>query len=269
MITAMTDSYREVLSWLRGGDMTPDPEMEDRFIDVIASMVQQRLESSENEKRAAEAARRQERRTSPGSKLSIRAIVDDMRAKGECDFTYEELMGIKPKDTAEVPVGTSEAPEEPKVWQELDSYALAMALRYIGRCAGHLLNMSQIQIILYISYGVWLARRGERLTAEHPQVWQFGPVFPRAYNRCRKDNGTGQDEYMDLLETNPEVVKFLEERFRRYAWVPAKSLTEPHTVKGTPWDDARLASPDKWGAAMSDDNIRTWFSSRLAPSSGQ
>ena len=252
----MTDNYREVLSWLRGGDMTPDPEMENRFIDVIASMVQARLQTA-----PAPAPQPRMKKAGPGSKLSIRSIVDEMRANGECDCTYEDLMGIKPKE--------EDKPVQGKAWQELDSYALAMALRYMGRRADHFLNMSQIQIILYISYGVWLARKGERLTVEHPQAWQFGPVFPRAYNRCRKDDGTGQVEYDTLASAYPEVIRFLEERFRRYAWVPAKLVTEPHTVNGTPWDGARLSSPDKWGAALSDDDIREWFSSRLAPSSGQ
>ena len=260
----MTDSYREVLSWLRGGDMTPDPEMENRFIDVIASMVQQRLESSENERRAQEAARRQERRMSPGSKLSIRHMVDEMRANGECDFTYEELMGIRPKEDSRPVAEVSQEPVQEKEWQELDSYALAMALRYLGIRVGHNLNMSQIQIMLYMSYGSWLAKSGERLTAEHPQVWQFGPVFPRAYNRCRKDNGTGQNEYEMLQQSNPEVVTMMERMFRTYAWTPAKSLTAVHVADGTPWAEAHKGSPDKWGAQIADEDIRAWFAARIA-----
>ena len=50
-----TDSYREVMALLRGGDTTPDEQMEGQFIDIVAQLVAEKLEK--NERRSAEDAR--------------------------------------------------------------------------------------------------------------------------------------------------------------------------------------------------------------------
>lgn len=92
METQVRENYREVLGWLRGGDNTPNPEMEDRFVNVIASLVQERMKTEEQQRIESEAARRQVMRNRP-SPLSLRAIVNDMYEKGETDCTYEELFG--------------------------------------------------------------------------------------------------------------------------------------------------------------------------------
>lgn len=114
-------------------------------------------------------------------------------------------MGFTPRNDPgpepEVPVETESNREESR--SEIDSFTLGRIIRYMGTAEAHPLNMSQIQIILYISYGVWLASTGERLTSEHPQVWQFGPVFPRAYNKLRKDTSDGAAEYEPILKENP------------------------------------------------------------------
>ena len=39
---------------------------------------------------------------------------------------------------------------------------------------GWKLSMSHVQIIMYIAYRAWLARKHQRLFDEYPQVWQFG-----------------------------------------------------------------------------------------------
>lgn len=261
---SMTESYREVLSWLRGGDMTPDPQMEDRFIEVMAALVQERIRTDEERRREKTAAERADRRKRLNGKVpSIRRIVDEMRAAGECDCTYEELMGLVPRK--EETHAVSDTPkEETSPAAELDSYVLAKAIAYMGVLSGHLLNMSQIQMILYISYGVWLAGKGVRLTAEHPQMWQFGPVFPRVYGRFRKNLGDGSLEYDQLKRDHPEVLEFLSVRFRRHAWTKASMLTAPHVAEGTPWAETRKNSPDKFGAVIEDDLVRAWFAERLA-----
>lgn len=155
--------------------------MEDRFLEVLASMVIQRMHDDEERRRQQVSQARKARREelAKNHPLSLRHIVDEMRKEGEIDCTYEELMGITPGNDPgpepEVPVETENNREESR--SEIDSFTLGRIIRYMGMAEAHPLNMSQIQIILYISYGVWLASTGERLTSEHPQVWQFGPVF--------------------------------------------------------------------------------------------
>ena len=125
------------------------------------------------------------------------------------------------------------------------------------------LTQSHIQTILYIAYGVRLATKNERLTLEHPQMWQCGPVFPRAYNRIRKDASDGTDEYYSLKTAHPNIFKYLENCFRRYAWTKACVLTTPHLSEGTPWSQTRKSNPDRWGVRIEDELIREWFLPRV------
>lgn len=48
------------------------------------------------------------------------------------------------------------------------------------------INMTKLQKLLYIAYGVYLSVKNERLTNEHPQAWPYGPVFPTTRNRLIK-----------------------------------------------------------------------------------
>ncbi len=183
---ATAQNYRQVLCWLRGGDTTPNPEMEDMFLDVITSMVQERMKSEEQPRIEDEARRRAEVRKNFRSPLSLRSIIDSMRENGEADFTYEELFGKQGVHTnTSQQVSDKDMKEDSP--SELDSVVIGKVFRYMGILERVSLNMSQIQLMMYISYGVWLASTGNRLMSEHPQVWQFGPVFPRAYNKIRKD----------------------------------------------------------------------------------
>ena len=252
------ESYREVFAWLRGGDTTPNPEMENRFIDIMAAMVQKRIEERAEDERLAEATRRRNARLmGVGAKLSLRALMEEegLEPSSEEETTLE----AKP-DTPSIPEETKQESDG----KGLDSIDIAKALTYIGQINDHSLNMSQLQTIMYIIYGVWLAQKGERLTAEHPQMWQFGPVFPRAYNRLKKEPGGGETEYNSLKESEPELLSYMENCFRRYGWTPATVLGNPHVSQGSPWAQARKENPDKWGAALSDTLIGKWFGERLA-----
>ena len=146
---------------------------------------------------------------------------------------------------------------------ELDSVILAKSLRHMAVIEGIDLTQSQIQTILYIAYGVRLATKNERLTSEHPQMWQYGPVFPRAYNRLRKDSTDGTDEYYSLKTDHPNIFKYLENCFRRYAWTKACILSTPHLSEGTPWYQTRKSNPDRWGVRIEDELIREWFLPRV------
>ena len=50
----------------------------------------------------------------------------------------------------------------------------------------YMMNMTKLQKLLYITYGVYMAVKGERLINEHPQAWPYGPVFPTTRNKLLK-----------------------------------------------------------------------------------
>lgn len=239
-----TDTYREVMAWLRGGDTTPDEEMEGRFIDILAQLVAEKLDS--------DPARPRRRRAGvPAYPLSLKAIMSEMGVSPDL------MRGTGPRladESQTEVVAADQSPAEP-----LDSLMAAKALRQMSLTEGMELTMSQIQAILYIAYGVWLAKHGTRLFEEHPQMWQYGPVFPRAYAKLRKDESDCREQYDILRCRYPDRFRFLSNCFRRFAWTKACILTSPHIGKGSPWAETRRSNPDRWGARIEDDLIRGWF----------
>ena len=146
---------------------------------------------------------------------------------------------------------------------ELDSVVVAKALQWMASMHDIHLNGSQIQSILYNAYGVWLATKGERLLSEHPQVWQYGPVFPRAYKHLKKNVGTGEVEYDMLQADHPSEFVFVTKCFPRFAWTSASALSCPHTASGSPWKRSLDANPEKLGSRIDDELIREWFLPRV------
>ena len=258
-----TDTYRQVMAWLRGGDATPDPEMENSFLDIMTAAVAERLIANRQEyERMARAAERAERRAHrPSGCLSIKAMLDEVRRETS-EKTESVLADGEDLPEAE-PMLQSTIQKEDVSSCELDSVILAKSLRHMAVLEGIDLTQSQIQTILYIAYGVRLATKNERLTSEHPQMWQYGPVFPRAYNRLRKDSTDGTDEYYSLKTDHPNIFKYLENCFRRYAWTKACILSTPHLSEGTPWYQTRKSNPDRWGVRIEDELIREWFLPRV------
>ena len=258
-----TDTYRQVMAWLRGGDATPDPEMENSFLDIMTAAVAERLIANRQEyERMARAAERAERRAHrPSGCLSIKAMLDEVRRETS-EKTESVLADGEDLPEAE-PMLQSTIQKEEVSSCELDSVILAKSLRHMAVIEGIDLTQSQIQTILYIAYGVRLATKNERLTSEHPQMWQYGPVFPRAYNRLRKDSTDGTDEYYSLKIDHPNIFKYLENCFRRYAWTKACILATPHLSEGSPWSDTRRSNPDRWGVRIEDELIREWFLPRV------
>ena len=258
-----TDTYRQVMAWLRGGDTTPDPEMESSFLDIMTAAVAERLIANRQEyERMARAAERAERRAHrPSGCLSIKAMLDEVRRETS-EKTESVLADGEDLPEAE-PMLQSTIQKEEVSSCELDSVILAKSLRHMAVIEGIDLTQSLIQTILYIAYGVRLATKNERLTSEHPQMWQYGPVFPRAYNRLRKDSTDGTDEYYSLKTDHPNIFKYLENCFRRYAWTKACILSTPHLSEGTPWYQTRKSNPDRWGVRIEDELIREWFLPRV------
>ena len=268
MFTVLNENGRQVISWLRGGDMTPDIQMEERFRQMIDEMVMQCIVNNRQEiMRLCNAAdRRARRERMPSSPVSIRAIM------AECGIEYNPNLlkiGQKPADLpsnideiGDLPEGNTDIPVQP---MKYDSLTFAKALVYMAQMEGRGLNMSQIQAILYIAYGVWMVTHEDRLFDEHPQAWQYGPVFPRVYSKLKKGMTDSQVQYLKLKEDSPERLSFLERCFRRYAWTSACDLAAPHKSKGTPWSQTRKENPESQTARIPDSLVREWFAERVNP----
>lgn len=248
----------EVFAWLRGGDSTPDPEMENRFLDIIAERVMVKMGvklSDEEAARHAEAERRRHRRSRmTESPISIKTIMKQIR---------EEEAQAQPALPSEESLPWENEAKPAAVPDSLDSVLVAKALQWMASTHEVSLNISQIQTILYNAYGVYLATKGERLLSEHPQVWQYGPVFPRAYKHLKKNSGNGQVEHDMLRNDSPDRYEFIRRCFMRFAWTSAGSLNAPHIAQDSPWKKTKDSNSDKLGVRIEDELIRQWFLPRL------
>ena len=127
-----TDTYRQVMAWLRGGDATPDPQMENNFFDLITAVVAERLIANRAEyERMARAAERAERRANrPSCCLSLKSMLEQVREENPMQIETvltvdDDLPEAEPvqKTSVETPDDTS---------SELDSVLLAKALRHMA-----------------------------------------------------------------------------------------------------------------------------------------
>ncbi|MBQ7899957.1 MAG: DUF4065 domain-containing protein [Bacteroidales bacterium] len=248
----------EIFAWLRGGDSTPDPEMENRFLDIIAERVMVKMGvklSDEEAARRAEAERRRQRRSRmTESPISIKTIMKQIR---------EEEAQAQPALPSEESLPWENEAKPAAVPDSLDSVLVAKALQWMASTHEVSLNISQIQTILYNAYGVYLATKGERLLSEHPQVWQYGPVFPRAYKHLKKNSGNGQVEHDMLRNDSPDRYEFIRRCFMRFAWTSAGSLNAPHIAQDSPWKKTKDSNSDKLGVRIEDELIRQWFLPRV------
>lgn len=120
------------------------------------------------------------------------------------------------------------------------------------------LGKTQMQKILFICYGVWLANKSGRLFDERPAAWPFGPVFPRVYvwYSARKPKPMTSAE-VEFWRGHPDVTQFVWAGVRKLCRVSARRLTEWSHRPGGPWRDVALSNP--WGKVIPDDRIRTFF----------
>ena len=104
------------------------------------------------------------------------------------------------------------------------------------------INMTKIQKLLYITYGVFLRVHRERLLNEHPQAWPYGPVFPATRNR--------------LLKRDLYSIAFV---FSSFGGWNAGQLSEWSHRQGSPWEETTSREGFVWGGVISDDLIYDYF----------
>jgi uncharacterized phage-associated protein len=124
------------------------------------------------------------------------------------------------------------------------------------------INVTQIQKLLYIAYGIWLvAGFGGRLTNEHPKVWPYGPVFPRTRNYFVKHapDAATESDVSEELRHDDDFNSILDLLFNNFGEWTASRLTRWSHQKGSPWDKARIRYNEEWGREIDDNDIKEYF----------
>lgn len=124
------------------------------------------------------------------------------------------------------------------------------------------LSMNFIHATLFTIYGTFLAERNARLTTEHPQMWHYGPIFPRVktqFEKVRNLITEGQQSAARIRQQDPVLSEFIKDTIRRNASRRMKDITDPMTSPSSPWGICRKENPDKWGTVLDDNEIARWY----------
>lgn len=124
------------------------------------------------------------------------------------------------------------------------------------------INMTKLQKLLYISYGVYLAVKGKRLTNEHPQAWPYGPVFPITRNKLLRCNLEEIKNYTDVSISN-DVKSCINLVFNSYGAYNASFLSAWSHKYNSPWDKTVNQKGFKWGNVIPDEYILPYFKNLL------
>ena len=129
------------------------------------------------------------------------------------------------------------------------------------------INITKLQKLLYISYGVYLAVKNERLTDESPKAWPYGPVFPTTREKLLKINLSTydilQDEDCKEICKDKEIQELVASVLKTFGHWSAGQLTEWSHSNGSPWDLTTRSENFKWNQPIDDEYIKFYFSKIL------
>lgn len=143
-----------------------------------------------------------------------------------------------------------------------NSVVLAKYIAAYANANGFGINMTKLQKLLYVCYGVYLAVKHKRLTNEHPQAWPYGPVFPTTRNRFLKKNLEDIKDQEDESITD-EIKSCVKLVFDSFGLYNASFLSAWSHKPNSPWDKTVSQHDFKWGNIIPDDYILPYFKDLL------
>lgn len=144
-------------------------------------------------------------------------------------------------------------------------YTSVNIARYIvalSNSKGVPINMTKLQKLLYVAYGLYLAVNNTRLFEEHPQAWPYGPVFPTTRNKLLNVNFYEIDynsEEFSVLREDSDINALLTAVFNAFGGWTASQLTVWSHMNGTPWERTTEIDGFKWGDQIPDEFISSYF----------
>lgn len=130
-----------------------------------------------------------------------------------------------------------------------------------------ILNKTQMQKLLYIFYGIYLAENNEvPFDDDTPKAWPHGPVFPRVSIRYNPKNIPDDlsDAEKDRFLSNRLALRLVDKIVKRFHTVSAYKLSEWSHQKGSPWyitifgEDGQNKDI-KWNAPIDNEYTKRYF----------
>lgn len=118
------------------------------------------------------------------------------------------------------------------------------AARYLDGISGWHLSNLEMQKLLYLADMMQTGATGERLLDENFQAWDYGPVLPSLYHRCK---GFGSKAVPDIFwDANP--VGVAEAGVISNVWNSLRGQTPGQLVDNTHWQGGAWARRYQPGA---------------------
>ena len=268
-INITPERFQQALAWMNG---QPSTLGEQEVLQMLRSLTG-RFQENCRALRPGPVARFRNLTLAPHP-LSLTALLAETEKRKEAGKpgTQEnpflrELLADEGEDASATPSAPS-APLTPeqevmeKVASEsrLDSVLLINAIAFVGACSGFPPTRSKAQLILYCLYGERLGAGLERLPIEHPQLWKYGPVFPRAYKRGSvEDREACEASFLELQEREPALLTDLSAKTRSMMATPMADLCAVHKSARSPWGRTKTLFSEKWGVQIPDEEIAAFF----------
>lgn len=261
-------NYAKMLFWLENREC-PVPAFAESFMTTLNYLYIDRQGTIPMKRRPV-------RNDTPASRLSLESLIEDTPKKENDNRTQETAMDEIEKEaqkTVPVPETPAHIGDDTLPYKNEDGFreagydsaelAKAIAWHYDrinpNERNGRPISMNFLQTVLYTIYGTVLAERGIRLTTEHPQMWQYGPMFARVYSKMKHGIIAEEKAAIALREKDPSLDEFINRIIRINARKRNKELSELHTSKTSPWGRCLKANGEKWSSQISDTDIADWF----------
>lgn len=149
--------------------------------------------------------------------------------------------------------------------ESLTSVDYANLLRFLAYSRENtVLSNTQVNKLLFMCYGTYLALDGHRLFDEAPKAWPFGPVFPKVYKTYMMQPNPIiiQKEKVHLFNDNALAMRICNAVVKKHCHRSAYDLSMWSHQDGSPWhktvysDDS---NPIEWNKEIEDGIIREYF----------
>lgn len=250
-LTVSNETFQQALCWINGEETS----LQEKDVkDLIESLTGGFRMAFQREHPGRPAPRMRPPVPHP---LSISAILGEEAYQLYQDAN-RKAQERREKETsqANVQVETPSSTKDP-----LDSVTLLNAIGYVSMKAGVQMTQSRAQIILYCIYGSRIGAGKDRLEIEHPQMWKYGPVFPRAYKKASLgDFKTCESSFRELEESHPEILSRLEAKTSSMMCTAMCDLNAVHKGERSPYGRLLKRNPSRWGMQIPDEDIAKFFS---------
>jgi uncharacterized phage-associated protein len=113
--------------------------------------------------------------------------------------------------------------------------------------------------LLYFAQGHYLAESGDPLFRNAIEAWDFGPVVPEVYHRCKKYGDTAITPDWEYEYPGEFDRGYLDGIIREYGKFSVFSLVAMSHASGTPWDKTCR------GSVIEQDDMKEYFKTCLWP----